>query len=85
MKKSIHSPEYKTLVRMMREAREEKDVTQAVIADRLGITPSQLSKWERLERRVDAWELRQYCEAAEIDFIDLLERWLRGARTHRSP
>lgn len=42
MKKSIHSPEYKALVRMMREARELNGVTQAAIAERLGITGSQL-------------------------------------------
>lgn len=79
MKKSIHSPEYKTLVRMMREARELNGVTQAVIAERLGITGSQLSKWERRERRVDILELRHYCDAAGIDILKLLAAWLQAS------
>lgn len=79
MQKSIHAPEYKLLIKMLREARESRGVTQAALADRLGITPSQLSKWERRERRIDLRELALYCEASGIELKQFVDDWWREA------
>jgi transcriptional regulator with XRE-family HTH domain len=75
MQKSITSGEYRLLVEMLRQAREARGVTQAVMAAKLGITASQVSKWERRERRIDIRELALYCKAAGIDLLQFVEEW----------
>lgn len=72
MRKSIHSTPYQRLVALMRKHREDLGISQEVVAGRLGITPSQLSKWERRERRIDVDEARLYCLAIGIDLVDLI-------------
>lgn len=78
MQKSITAPEYRLLIDMLRKAREDRNVTQAEVAERLGITASQLSKWERRERRIDVRELALYCDAAGIDPVELISSWLKA-------
>lgn len=75
MRKSIHSQDYRALVALMRKMREERGFSQEHVAQKLGITASQLSKWERNERRIDASELRLYCEAIEVPLGDLVKEW----------
>lgn len=75
MQKSIHTPEYRLLVDLLRTSREELKVSQAQVAEKLGISASQLSKWERRERRIDLLELSRYCDAAGIDLIELIGTW----------
>jgi len=79
MRKSIHSPDYKLMIQMLREAREAKNISQETVGAAFGITASQLSKWERLERRVDASEVRIYCNVIGISFIDFMITWDRKA------
>jgi transcriptional regulator with XRE-family HTH domain len=59
----------------MRKRREELGISQEVVAGRLGITPSQLSKWERRERRIDVNEARLYCNAVGIGLVELITEW----------
>ncbi len=59
----------------MRKRREELGISQEVVAGRLGITPSQLSKWERRERRIDVNEARLYCNAIGVGLVDLIAEW----------
>ncbi|MBX7134472.1 MAG: helix-turn-helix domain-containing protein [Fimbriimonadaceae bacterium] len=77
MRKSIYSPDYRLLIVLMRRAREERGLTQESVAMHLGITASQLSKWERFERRVDASELRSYCNAIGVPIGQLIRDWER--------
>ena len=57
MQKSIHSSEYRTVVKKLREARDSTGLTQAEAAKKLGKPQSYISKIERGERRVDVVEL----------------------------
>jgi transcriptional regulator with XRE-family HTH domain len=57
MSKSIHSSEYKTVIKKLREAREAAGLTQQEAAEKLGKPQSYISKIERGERRVDVVEL----------------------------
>lgn len=75
MRKSIYSSDYRLLIVLMRRAREERGFTQELVAMHLGITASQLSKWERFERRVDASELRNYCNAIGVPIGQLVRDW----------
>lgn len=79
MQKSIHTSAYRQLVKLLREAREARGVTQTAMAERLGITASQLSKWERRERRVDVREVALYCSCLGIDVGDFVRDWWREA------
>ena len=74
MQKSIHTQEYRLMVAMLRSERERLQITQADLAERLGITASQLSKWERRERRIDLLELDKYCRAAGINLADFVQQ-----------
>ncbi len=74
-KKSIYTPRYKLLVKMLREARLAANVTQAQVAERLGRTESQISRWESCELRVDLRDLDEYLSAIGVDFIDFTRTW----------
>ena len=73
MRKSLFSREYDTLVAMLREVRQEQGVTQIALAKRLRTTQSFISKCERGERRLDILELRQWCAALEVGFVDFVQ------------
>lgn len=62
MSKSIHSSEYKTVIKKLREAREAAGLTQAEAAEKLNKPQSYISKIERGERRIDVVELSQIAD-----------------------
>lgn len=72
MEKSLFSKGYTTLLRHLRAAREEADLTQGELAVRLRKTQSFVSKCERGERRIDVIELRTFCKAMKISFVDFV-------------
>ncbi len=79
MEKSVTSEDYKVLLACLKEAREGAGLTQIEVAERLGLSQSQVSKCERGERRVDVIELREWCRAIGIGlpaFLRTLERHL---------
>lgn len=78
-KKSIYTPRYKLLVKMLREARLTANVTQAQVAERLGRTESQISRWESCELRVDLRDLDEYLAAIGVDLIDFTRTWKKHA------
>jgi transcriptional regulator with XRE-family HTH domain len=61
MEKSVHTPEYTLLLRMLRELRQSAGVTQTELAERVGQTQSFISKWERGEVRLDVVQLLAIC------------------------
>lgn len=83
MRKSIHSPEYSRFLDLLKEARGKAGMTQTELADRLGMTQSDISKCERGERRLDVVELWRWCKALGTPFqafARLLDRDLSGSR-----
>ena len=79
MAKSIHTPEYELLLKLLREARERSDITQVGLAARISQTQSYVSKIERGERRVDIVQLRTILVVLGIklaDFVALFEQEL---------
>lgn len=75
MKKTISTPEYKILLAILLDAREQLGVSQAQLAERLGVTQSFISKCERGERRLDIVELRAWSEALGTSFPALIARF----------
>lgn len=58
MKKTVHSAEYDVVLTLLREARVRAGVSQAELGERLGLTQTHVSKYERGERRLDIVQLR---------------------------
>ena len=82
MEKSIYSQEYSRFLELLRDARENKGLTQTEVAQRLGQTQSFVSKVERGERRLDIVELRAFCSALGLSllkFVEEIERVLGRA------
>lgn len=74
MEKSIFTEEYVLFLECLRAARKEAGLTQEKVAERLHQTQSFVSKCERGERRIDVVELRAFCLAIEISFIEFVQR-----------
>jgi transcriptional regulator with XRE-family HTH domain len=76
MQKSLFSKQHRSLVALLREARQQANLTQVDVAQRLQATQSFVSKCERGERRLDVLELRAWCKALDLslaEFLRLLE------------
>jgi len=70
------SPErQKVLLALLRPIREERELRQADIAERLGCPQSVISKYERGERRLDLLELYELCSVIGISLTDLVSRF----------
>lgn len=77
MEKSIYSPEYAVLLRMLRQAREKAGYTQVELAKKLGQTQSFVTKVERGDRRLDVVQLRTICRELGLTVTDFVRRWER--------
>lgn len=77
MEKSIHTPDYKLLLRLLREARERAGITQVDLAKTLGQTQSFVSKVELGDSRLDLVQLRTILLAIGVRLGDFVERFER--------
>jgi transcriptional regulator with XRE-family HTH domain len=84
MSKTIYSTEYQSFLRILRQVREEAELSQQELARRLGRTQSFVSKCERGERRIDVVELRHFCRAMKMSLGDFVKR-LEGKITNVAP
>jgi transcriptional regulator with XRE-family HTH domain len=81
VQKSIYSAENIRLCEMLKDARVEKELTQAQLADRLGKPQSFVAKVERGERRLDVVEFVKVVQSLGLipsdflrDYVDELTR-----------
>lgn len=75
MKKSTFSREYKVFSQLLRECRREAGVSQVELAARLKETQSEISKFERGERRLDLVQLGWWCKALGCSLSDFVGRY----------
>ncbi len=68
IRRSLHSNDYTTFLRLLKQVREDAGLTQADLAKRIKQTQTYVSKSERGERRVDLIEMRLICNALKLDF-----------------
>ena len=73
MEKSIYTREYAVVLRLLKEARKAAGLTQAALAQRLGLTQSLVSKMERGELRLDIIQLRTICRYVGRTLPELVE------------
>lgn len=72
MARTLTSPEYQHLRRLLVEARERAGLTQADVAARLKRAQSFVSKYEQGERRLDVVEFVHVCNCLEVNAAQLL-------------
>jgi transcriptional regulator with XRE-family HTH domain len=80
MDKSIYTREYRAMLRVLKDVREEANVTQVELAKLLGRTQSFVSKTERGESRLDLIQLRfilQKLDVGLVTFVTRLEAQLK--------
>jgi transcriptional regulator with XRE-family HTH domain len=73
MEKSQHTGAYDRLTAALRKAREGAGLTQAEVAERLGLYASFVSKVESGERRIDVVELAQFCRVYGVGLVEFLK------------
>lgn len=86
MAKTLYRTEHLALGALLRECREEADLVQTALAERLGRNQTFVSNVELAIRRLDVIELRDYCQGLDIALGELIARWealLPGARPRR--
>lgn len=71
----LNRDDYSILISLLRAVRKERGLTQAQLAEALGVEQSTVSKIERRERRLDVSELRRVCLVLGITLIDFVERY----------
>jgi transcriptional regulator with XRE-family HTH domain len=74
MRKSTHTPEYRRLIEVLRQLREEAGLTQEAVAKRLKTYASFISKIESRERRLDVLELATLCKLYGVALDDVLRQ-----------
>jgi ribosome-binding protein aMBF1 (putative translation factor) len=75
MKKTTFSREYKLLCSLLRDARQEANISQVELAARLKETQSDISKFERGERRLDLVQLGWWCKALGCSLSEFIKRY----------
>ncbi|BDU21626.1 helix-turn-helix transcriptional regulator [Dyella sp. GSA-30] len=77
MARSTHHHDYQLLLTLLRELREKAGITQTSLAENLENTQTFVSKVERGERRIDAVEFVELCEALGHSPVAVFQEFLR--------
>lgn len=64
------------LISVLRQVRLDADLTQAVLAERLGQTQSYVSKYESGEQRLDLVEIEAICKAVGISLAEFVDKYI---------
>jgi DNA-binding XRE family transcriptional regulator len=72
--KPLHSQNHRKLCALLKRQRVEQELTQAMLAAKLDVPQSFISKIEAGERRLDVLELRQVCSAMGVSFRGFVQR-----------
>ena len=78
MRPSIYNDRHQRLRASLRAARLGRCLTQAEVAEALGLPQSTISKYESGERRLDVIEFIDLCAALGVDPRDIVGRLLAG-------
>lgn len=74
MQKSLYSKQYRTFLKLLKEARLDAGLTQSDVARRIRRPQSFVSKCESGERRIDVIEFLEYCRIYEVVPDSILTR-----------
>ncbi len=66
------------LAALLRQVRQDANLTQLQLAEKIGQTQSYVSKYESGEQRLDLIELEAVCRVVGISLSDFVERYLES-------
>lgn len=73
---SVYSEEYQRVINALKNARKERGITQAQLAEALGRPQSFIAKVENGERRLDVVEFVHLARLVEVDPGEMIKRLL---------
>lgn len=79
MEKSITTERHRQLAELLRRLREEAELTQVELAERLEVSQSVISKVESGQRRLDLVQIETYAQALGTPLPNLIRRWQRAS------
>jgi len=79
--RSVRTPEYDALLRLLKELRTESGITQKELCIRLGQEITYVSKLERGTWRMDLIEFFEFARALELDPVSIIQRFQLGLST----
>ena len=74
MKYLNRDSELEKLQQLLKRIRQEKEIRQIELAERLGVPQSFISKYESGDRRLDILELRQICNIVGISLEEFIRK-----------
>lgn len=72
LRTSIHSAEQQYLRKIFQKRRQSLGLSQRDLASRLDVVYSFIGKVETGDRRLDIFEFIQYCQALELNPLDII-------------
>lgn len=70
---SPHGPEYQKLREWLKRARHAAGLTTRELASKLGVHHSIVGKIESADRKLEVFELIQYCNALDVSPVEAIE------------
>jgi transcriptional regulator with XRE-family HTH domain len=80
MRKTLRSPDHRTLLDLLIAARKKVGLTQAVVAKKLRRPQSFVAKYENGERRLDVVEFVDVARALAADPVAMLRAFTRNKK-----
>ena len=77
---SVYSAEYQLIIKILRDARIEKGITQVKLAEALGRPQSFIAKVENGERKLDVVEFALIARLLDVNTGPIMERIGRNAK-----
>jgi transcriptional regulator with XRE-family HTH domain len=83
---SIHDIRYQNVIKLIISARKDKNFSQLELAEKLGFSQPDISKIERMERRIDIIELLDFLNLIAGDDIEYFDKlWKKINEYYRKP
>lgn len=65
---------YKALGPILKKLRTQKKISQAQVAEKVGVSKMMISHWERGNRKIMAHQLVDYCDALGVTVQSVFDR-----------
>jgi transcriptional regulator with XRE-family HTH domain len=65
---------------LLRQVRQEREVTQSELALKLGFPQSRISKMEAGDRRIGLLELNEWCKAVGVPLVNFVQMFVKALK-----
>ena len=78
MKSTLHHPLYQKIIQKLTFYRRDKGISQSELADELGLKQPEVSKIEKMERKIDLVEFFEWLRITKPEVSKELKRFING-------